>query len=180
MGALIPYAPSRAQESASLERAVKATYLWKFAPFVEWPASAFKAPDSPFVICVLGGNPFGSLLDEAVAGQRILGRPVSIRRLSVVSGNSGCQILFEAGSSEQSIAAGLEAVQGTPVLTVTDSQDNGGPKGIINFLIQDGHVRFEINDATASANGLAISSKLLSLAIAVTPRTERSSGNRVA
>lgn len=82
MAALIPCTPSRAQESASLERAVKATYLWKFAPFVEWPANAFKSPDSPFVICVLGGNPFGNFLDEAVAGQRILGRPVLIRRFT--------------------------------------------------------------------------------------------------
>lgn len=97
-----------------------------------------------------------------------------------MSGNSGCQILFDAGSPEQSIAAGLQAVRGTPVLTVTDSEDNGGPKGIINFVIADGHVRFEINVATASSNGLAISSKLLSLAVAVTPRTERSLGTRVA
>ena len=88
--------------------------------------------------------------------------------------------MFDAGSPEQSIAAGLKAVQGAPVLTVTDSQDNGGPKGIINFVIEEGHVRFEINDATASANGLTISSKLLSLAVAVTPRTEKSSRTRVA
>ena len=180
MAALIPTTPSPAQESGSLERAVKATYLWKFAPFIEWPASAFKSPDSPFAICLLGSNPFGNVLDEAVAGQRILGRPISIRHLSTVSGNSGCQILFDAGSPEQSIAAGLKAVQGAPVLTVTDSQDNGGPKGIINFVIEEGHVRFEINDATASANGLTISSKLLSLAVAVTPRTEKSSRTRVA
>lgn len=180
IAAWIPSTPSPAQESGSLERAIKATYLWKFAPFVEWPASAFKSPDSPFVICIVGGNPFGNLLDEAVAGQHILGRPVSIRHLSGVSGNSGCQILFDAGSSEQTIAAGLQAVRGTPVLTVTNSQDNGGPKGIINFVIDQGHVRFEINDATASASGLAISSKLLSLAVAVTPRTERSSASRVA
>ncbi len=128
IAALIPSTPSPAQESGSLERAIKATYLWKFAPFVEWPASAFKSPDSPFVICILGGNPFGNLLDEAVAGQRILGRPISIRHLSGVSGNSGCQILFDAGSPEQTIAAGLQAVRGTPVLTVTDSAGQWRPK----------------------------------------------------
>lgn len=178
--ALLHGSPTLAQEGSSLERAVKATYLWKFAPFVEWPAGAFKSPESQFAICVVGHNPFGNVLDEAVAGQRILGRPVVIRHLAALSGNLECHILFAAGSPEQSVAAVLMAVKGKPVLTVTDTQENGGPKGIINFLIQDGHVRFEINEAAASAHGLGISSKLLSLAVAVKPRTEINPGTRVA
>ena len=168
--------PGLAQEGSTLERAIKATYLWKFAPFVEWPKTVFRSPDSPFVICVVGNNPFGQVLDEAVAGQRISSRPIEIKRISAVSRNSGCEILFDTGSPEQSIAAALAAVRGSPVLTVTDSEDNGGPKGIINFVIEDNHVRFEINDAAAAENGLVISSKLLGLAVVVTPRTERNSG----
>ena len=119
IGAIAPGA-GLAQEGTSLERAIKATYLWKFAPFVEWPASVFKSPDSPFVICVLGNNPFGDVLNQAVADQRVSNRPIEIKRISTVGRNSGCQILFDAGSPEQSIAAALAAVQGTPVLTVTD------------------------------------------------------------
>lgn len=155
-----------------------ATYLWKFAPFVEWPASAFKSPHAPFVICVHGDKPLGGVLDQATSGQRISGRPIEIRQLSSVNGNSGCQILFDAGSPDQSIGAALDAVRGSPVLTVTDAEDNGGPKGIINFVVEENHVRFEINDAMASANGLVISSKLLSLAVIVTPRTETDPGAR--
>jgi hypothetical protein len=176
-GAIAP-GEALAQEGSTLERAIKATYLWKFAPFVEWPKTAFKSPDSPFVICIVGNNTFGQVVDEAVAGQRISSRPIETKQISAVSRNSGCEILFDAGSPEQSIAAALAAVRGSPVLTVTDSGANGGPKGIIKFLIEDNHVRFEINDAAAE-NGLVISSKLLSLAVAVTPRTERNSGTRV-
>lgn len=179
IGAITPGA-GLAQEGTSLERAIKATYLWKFAPFVEWPASVFKSPDSPFVICVLGNNPFGDVLNQAVADQRVLGRPIVVRQVMEVSGDSGCEILFDAGSSQQSVGAALAAVQGTPVLTVTNSEDYGGPKGIINFVIRENHVRFEINDAAAAANGLVISSKLLSLAVAVTPRTEREIGTTAA
>jgi YfiR/HmsC-like len=120
------------------------------------------------------------VLNQAVADQRVSNRPIEIKRISTVGRNSGCQILFDAGSPEQSIAAALAAVQGTPVLTVTDSEDYGGPKGIINFVIRENHVRFEINDAAAAENGLVISSKLLSLAVAVTPRTEMEIGTTAA
>jgi hypothetical protein len=174
--ALLPKTGAWAQRDVSLERAIKATYLWKFAPFVEWPAGTFRSADSPFVICVLGNGGLSQVLDEAVAGQRIAGRAIAVHRLSLIEPDSGCQILFDAGSPEQPVAAALAAVKGKPVLTVTDAEDNGGPKGIINFLIADNHVRFEINDAAAAASGLRISSKLLSLAVAVTPRTQTEFG----
>lgn len=168
---LLATPPAPAQESGLLERAIKATYLYKFAPFVEWPKTAFASPENPFVICVLGANPFGDVLDEAVAGQRLFNRPIAVQRLPVVTASSGCQILFAGTSPAQPVRAALAAVRGMPVLTVTDSEDNEGAKGIINFVIEDNHVRFQIDDAAAAANGLVISSKLLSLAVEVTPRT---------
>ena len=58
---------------------------------------------------------------------------------------------------------------GKPVLTVTDAADDAGAKGMINFVIAAGRVRFEIDDVAARAGGLVISSKLLSLAVSVKP-----------
>lgn len=158
-----------AQEN-SLERAIKATYLYKFAPFVEWPKTVWSSPTSPFVLCVAGDDPFGQVLDEAVAGQEVEAHPIALRRLSIVTRESGCNLLYDAGSPAQPVAEALAAVRGTPVLTVTDAERNGGAKGIINFAILSNHVRFEIDDAAAAENGLVISSKLLSLAAHVTPR----------
>ncbi len=168
-----------AQSAAPLEQAVKATYLWKFASFVEWPPGTFASPESALVICVLGDAAFADLLDQAVAGQRISGHAITVKRVQTVGPDSGCQILFDAGSRQQPVPAALAAVRGAPVLTVTDAND-GGPKGIINFVNAENHVRFEINDMAAAANHLAISSKLLSLAISVTPRSETRSAIGVA
>jgi hypothetical protein len=164
VAAFLAISPAWAQ-GGSLELAVQATYLYKFAPFVEWPKTTFQSPESAFVLCVAGNDPFGAVLDEAVSGQSILGHPISVRRLRVVARNSGCDILFAAGSPAQSVAAELAAVRGTPVLTVTDSERDGGTKGIIDFVIQDNRVRFGIDNAAAAENGLVISSKLLSLAV---------------
>lgn len=154
----------------SLEYPVKATYLYKFAPFVEWPSSAFDGPSAPLVICVAGPDPFGAVLDQAVSGQRLGARPVIVRRAPKADRAAGCHILYISGPAA---AEALSATRGAPVLTVTDSERGpGASRGVIDFVIRDNKVRFQIDDQAAQHNGLSISSKLLSLAVAVKPRGE--------
>lgn len=161
-------APAVAQaQPANLEAAVKASYLAKFAPFVDWPAAASATPDGGLTICVIGADPFGDLLDRAVAGQRVGGRPITIDRLAVAAHDSPCRIAFVGGSPAQPVADALHVLQGAPVLTVTDDAD---APGIIDFAIVRHRVRFRIDDEAAAENGLTISSKLLSLALTVKPR----------
>lgn len=149
----------------TLERAIQANFLFKFAPFVEWPPAAFSATDRKFVICVAGDDPFGALLDDVVRGQKMVSRPVVIRRTSNEGGPAGCHILY-AGPSAEAGYAPFATAEGQPVLTVTDK--GAGPDGaMIEFVRQNGRVRFQINDGAARAHGLKISSKLLGLAIAV-------------
>lgn len=160
----LAWAPASAQES--LETAVKATYLYKLAPFVEWP-SAFSGPDDPLAICVVGDDPFGAVLDRAVAGQHVGPHPIALRRIAVIHGREGCAMMFLAGSRAQSVAQALRVVRGEPVLTVTDGD---GPHGMVDFVLVEGRVRFRIDDQAAAESGLRISSKLLGLAVSVTPR----------
>jgi len=157
-----------AADGGSLELAVKAAYLYKLAPFVSWPAQAWASPKAPLMICVQGADPFGLLLDQVVSGQAVAGHPVVVRRLAWLDAGSGCQIAFVAGGPEQSQAQALSAVSGSPVLTVTDEgRGAAAPKGIVHLLIDGGKVRFSIDAAQADRNGVAISSKLLALAVAV-------------
>ena len=152
---------AQAQESG-VETAVKATYLYKFPPFIEWPAAA---PSAIFTICVIGTDPLGRILDAAVAGQQVKGRPIVVRRVSAVADYAGCQLAYVTGSEAQSVPVILAALRGRPVVTVTDGARDGQSKGMLNFVVVDNRVRFEIDDRAASAAGLAISSKLLSLAV---------------
>jgi hypothetical protein len=156
-------------QAASLEYPVKAAFLYKFGSFVDWPAPAFEGPSAPVVVCVLGRDPFGAQLDQLVRDATIGGRGVSIRRLSRVGPASGCHILYVGGAATQPAAEGLRAVAGAPVLTVTD-EAQGGPKGVVHFVVRQNRVRFEIDEAAAARNGLQVSSKLLNLAVAVRPR----------
>jgi len=155
----------------SLEYAVKAAFLAKFGGFVEWPASAFGAPSAPLQLCVLGEDPFGAALDRVAAAQQVAGRGLEVRRLkTAVRGDNGCHILYIAPSESARLAQVLEAVRGSSVLTVSDVRPPAAATGIINFVVKDERVRFDIDDEAAAQNRLAVSSKLLSLALSVKPR----------
>jgi hypothetical protein len=158
---LLALAPARAD--APLEYAVKAAYLTKFVPFIDWPDTVFASADAPVTICILGADPFGATLDKAAGGGG--GRPLTIRRIAAPEAAAGCQIVY-AGDPQ---AGSLDVLAGQPLVTVTDS---GMPAhGIISFVMLDNHVRFDIDDAAAAKNGIRISSKLLELAHAVNRRS---------
>lgn len=159
-----------AGETASVEFGFKATYLSKFGLYVEWPRTAFPSPDSAVNLCVVGNDPFGSMLDKAVSGQSIGTRAIVIRRLKTVGRDSGCHILYISDSETQRRGQIFEAIHGSSVLTVTDASTADTPAGIITFVIRDNRVRFDIDEEAAAQNGITISSRLLSLALYVKPR----------
>lgn len=175
--ALTPGAIATAHAQVQVqEYALKAAFLYKFGLFVEWPSSAFSSPTSPFNLCVAEEDPFGKSLDKAVAGERINGRNVVIRRLKTVGRDSGCHILYIGGSDAQRGAQIIEAVRGSGVLTVSDVRGSTSGAGIIDFVIKNNRVRFDIDDEAAAQNGLVISSKLLSLALNVKRRASSKEG----
>lgn len=158
----------RADEPAEpLVRAIKATYLVKLPPFVEWPHSASR---QVFNLCVVGADPIGALVTRAAQGQTIDGVPIRVEEYQTVSGPGDCQLMYIGASDPQTV---LRQLRGVPVLTVTDGQRDPSERGIINFIIVDNHVRFDIDDSAAAANGLVISSKLLGIAASVRPRAKR-------
>jgi hypothetical protein len=161
----LPPAGWGATSDSSLEYVVKAAYLFKFTPFIQWPASAFSGPSSPFNICVLGADPFGASLDQVLAGHQVGEHSVRVRRLMATDQPEDCQVLYAAASRAE-VAAALNKVRGAPVLTVTE-QSLGVRGAVVQFYLKDGHVRFMLDQAAAAANGMTISAKLLSLAAAM-------------
>jgi hypothetical protein len=158
-------------QGRSVEYAVKATYIYKFAPFVEWPSSAFPSALTPFSICVMRSDELRGLIERAVNGQRLGERPIVVQSINRFDRDRPCHILYVGGRDGEALSEMLDSVRGAPTLTVTDGADDPATKGIVNFVIDQNRVRFEIDDRSAAENGLVISSKLLSLAVSVRPRT---------
>jgi hypothetical protein len=163
--------PASAQ-SMSLEYAIKAAYLYKFTPFIEWPPSALGSPGGPFNICVLGGDPFGNNLDQALSGHLVGDHPVHVLRLKTAEGADQCQILFLENTLDPNATAAFGQLRDMPVLTVADQGPSVGGE-VVRFVVRNGHVRFTIDTAAAAAKRITISAKLLSLAAATTAEDRR-------
>jgi hypothetical protein len=155
---------SRAQETAPSEYQVKAAFLYKFTRFVEWPIEAFPSPSAPFVLGVIGDNPFGPELDRAVKGKDVNGHPFVVKEIKNVTDAKMCQMLFISSSERRRLPQILSALGTLPVLTVSETDRFLASGGIINLFMDENKVHFEISDATAKRAGLRISSKLLYLA----------------
>ena len=148
------------------EAEVKAAFLAKFVAYVNWPASLRLPPDAALTLCVLGNDPFGRTIDETVRGQQVNGHSLAVKRLAGTQGAAGCQLAFVEGTSPHSTNEFLAAMQGKPILTVTDAR-NGPQRGIIHFVVADGRVRFLIDQAAAERDGLELSARLLAVALDV-------------
>jgi hypothetical protein len=149
------------------EYQVKAAYLYGFGRFVEWPAAAGGATDGAFVLCVLGEDPFGRLLDEAAEGAVLKNQPVSVRRIARVEEGGACDTLFVGASEQPRLPRILSVLDGRPVLTVGDSADFARQGGMIGFSMEGSRVRFTVNLAAAQEAGLMLQSELLRVAAGV-------------
>jgi len=139
---------------------LKATFLFHFAEFVEWPAETL--PDkAPFTIGIIGNDPFGKSLDEIVANEVVDGHKLLVRRFQSVSQIDSCQILFIAPSEASRLDQLLSHLNRRSVLTVGDTRDFALRSGIIGFVISEKRLRLAVNLAAANAAKLTISSKLL-------------------
>jgi hypothetical protein len=146
------------------EYQVKAAFLYNFAKFVEWPPQAFHDASAPFAICVLGRNPFGRSLEEAVDGKVVEERKLVVRQFADVRQVNSCHILFVSSSERMSLRAILEELKESGVLTVGETVEFTAEGGVISLQLEGDRVRFEINLDAAGRQKLRISSKLLSLA----------------
>ena len=169
--ALWTSATAGALAQVSIEYDLKATFLYKFVAFVTWPPEAFESADSPVRICVAGDDPFHEILDRAVSGQRIGDRRIEVDRQHVITPAARCHVVYVAGSVMQPVAEALEAIRGQPILTFTNSSREAPAKGVVHFVVRDNRLRFEIDEQQAATNRLVVSSKVLSLAVSVRPRS---------
>jgi hypothetical protein len=143
------------------EYQVKAVFLFNFAQFVEWPPQAFRDPQAPFVIGIMGKDPFGPQLDAVVRGETIGNRPLAIERYRNIGELHNCNILFIGRSEVGDLPHILQVLKGRSILTVTDAED-GDPRGVmIQLVTRSNRIRLRIDVAAARAGNLVISSKLL-------------------
>lgn len=145
------------------EYQIKAAFVYNFAKFVEWPAASFKDTQTPLAICILGNDPLKGSLDN-LKDKRIEGRPVLVRKITTVEHSDECHMLFIPMAQKDNLLHILKAVQNRSILTVSDTKGFSNSGVMINLILIDNRIGFEINQATAGRASLRISSQLLKLA----------------
>jgi hypothetical protein len=161
---ILLFAGASGQSSTPTEYQVKAAFLYNFAKFVDWPPDAFAQPSAPLHLCVFGEDPFGGELERIVHQKTVAGHPLRVLQPKRVDQAKHCHILFVGSGDSREIRSLLEALKGSSTLTVGENSEFTRLGGVINFLLDSGRVRFEINPDAAHEARLKISAKLLSLA----------------
>lgn len=152
------------QEVRATEVGIKAAFLYKFCAFVEWPAGVLPAPDAPFTIGVLGADAVAEELTRVVARRTVNGRAVQVRKLQRGAPLGALQVLFIGGQDASRLAEQLASARGRPMLVVTETRDGPAQGSMINFVLVDDKVRFDVALPSAEAGKLKISSRLLAVA----------------
>jgi len=158
--------------TATSESKVKAAFLFKFTSYVNWPPSAFELQDSPLVIGVVEADDVASELSRLVAGRTVNSRVIVVRYLAAGDSVAGCHVLFVGSGAGNRLGKILTSAKSQAVLTVTELDDALTFGSVINFVLIDDQVRFDVSLLAAERSNLKISSRLLTVAhqvISATP-----------
>jgi hypothetical protein len=153
---------AHAEPTVPTEYEVKAAFIYNFAKYIRWPEGS--EAKKTFRIGLIGKDPFGRILDDAVRDQSVEGRPIVLRRFESVEEVADCDILFIGASEKDNLKRILEVARKAPVLTVADMDQFAELGGMINLTTEERRVRFEMNVEAAERAGLKPGSKLLRLA----------------
>ena len=150
------------EELRGPEYQVKALFLFNFARFVSWPSP--QPSDTPFVIGIVGDDPFNSYLDETVRGEKVNNRLLTIQRIRRRREPRNCNILFISQSERDRAAQIVANLKGRSVLTVSDIDGFANLGGMIELFTEKNQIRMRINLEAVRAANLKVSAKLLQVA----------------
>jgi hypothetical protein len=175
-------APAFSDDSNKIrEHQIKAAFIYNFIKFIDWPEEKTADSNDPISIGIIGTEDFIDAF-EPIKNKKIKGRKVTIKHIKKLKEQESsekneksemnystealrkCHLLFICSSEKENPAPIIEALKDTSVLTVGETAGFLESGGIINFIIEDKKVRFEINNFAAKQANLKIRSKLLRLA----------------
>jgi hypothetical protein len=153
-----------ADEPDAIERRVKGAYLYKFAGYVAWPAAAFARADTPITIAVMGAEALAAELEQAVVGRTVGDRTLAVKRLKPGDALTGVHVLFISKTEAARLPQIAPAAQARAILLVSETEGALRQGSVINFIVAEQRIRFEISLDAAEKSGFKLSSQLLAVA----------------
>lgn len=154
----------KTSSQSTKEYQVKAAFIFNFTQFIEWPPNSFSIDKSPFVIGILGDDPFGQSLNNIVADENVNGHPIIIEHYSSIREIKNCHMLYVSAEHGEMQPSETNMLKEKSILTISDIPDFALKGGMIGFFLENNKVRFHINLDRAKKVKLSIDSRLLRLA----------------
>jgi len=152
------------------EYTIKIVLLERFTRFIEWPEeSAISDTSQPFVLGLIGKNPFGSKPEDIYSTRKMRNKKVKIRYISKLDEIEGCHLLFISKSEEKKLSKILSFTKDKPILTISDTKGFAEEGVLINLYLKEDKVQFEINESAVRESGLSMSYMLLKTGKIVNP-----------
>ena len=146
------------------ESSLKAAFIHNFVKFTEWPRDVLP-PAAPLVACVLGDPAFVDVLGNYVKGHPVDGHDIVVSRVTLDAPMPrSCNLLFVSGITARQASRLVVALNGAPVLTLSDVEQFAQVGGMAQLYVEGGTIRFRVNLDNATRSRLQFSSRLLALA----------------
>jgi hypothetical protein len=147
------------------EAEIKASFLYNFARFAVWPVDVVP-PGAPLTFCVLGDWFVAQSLEKTIQRKTIDGHSLIVARLKDDGGLRSCQMVYAGRVDKARALELLGALDGVPVLTVSDLDTFTELGGTATFFIDDeNRMRFIVNMDSARRSKVQLSAQLLRLAV---------------
>jgi hypothetical protein len=159
-GALLgAWLPAHAVNEADVKAAIVANLL----AFADWPAHAAPPANAALVLCIGAMHALRTPL-ATLNGRVVRQWALQVRELSGTDPTAQCHALLVDDALLAARPALRRELRTLPLLSFADGQQAADATVCIRLDVLDGRVSFTVDLATARANGLTLSSRLLRLA----------------
>jgi hypothetical protein len=146
--------------AADPEDELKSAVVLSFLRYSEWPDAGARGP---IVVGVVGRSSLIPLLQKVLEERPVNSRPVRVKELSPPLDPNCCQLVYVATSKPGEIRQAIAGLRGGHVLTIGQNDRFLESGGMVNLLLVDGHMSFEVSLDAVNGVGVQISSRLLRL-----------------
>jgi predicted nuclease of restriction endonuclease-like RecB superfamily len=139
-------------------------FIYNFTKYFDWPESN-KSGD--FVIEILGHESVYRELVKLTNGKKVGNQDFVIKNFSSVEGIGKCSIVFVGHWHSRFLPEVLNKVSDSPTLVITEFDGLLQKGSCINFVIQEGTIKFEMNSTNVQKRQLKTDPRIRELALKV-------------
>jgi hypothetical protein len=161
--AALVYLMASSQTALAHKARYHSIFIYNFCKYIHWP----EGDSSRFVIGVFGSSEVTACLEQMVVSNKGKGLSIEVRQIDAIASVKECNVLYVATEESGRMPEIIEATTDMPILLITDYPGLAYKGSVINFTVQEGGVRFELNKKNAADRGLKVAECLQKLAIVV-------------